>query len=398
MGGILLEKENHIEKLKEIRLAYGISQTRLATGAGITRQYLSDIETGKAIPSKELKQALFETLERFNPNAPLELIFDYVRIRFPTTDVKYVVEQILRLKLSYFLHEDYGFYSYSEHYALGDIFVLCSPELNKGVLVELKGRGCRQFESYLLAQERSWYEFFMHALSAGGVMKRLDLAINDRTGILNIPMLTEKCRQEECISVFRSFKSYRSGELVRKDEKECMRNTLYIGSLQSEVYFCIYEKDYEQYRKNHIPISEAEVKNRFEIRLKNERAYYAVRDLLIFDNPEQTAFKIINRYIRFVDRDDNRPRCDWKINDEWAWFISNHRERLKLTTKPEPYTYERTLNWLARQVAPTLKVALKLDEINQTQTVNTLLAHAKLTDKHKQILKQQSANIKDVIV
>lgn len=379
-------------------MAYGISQSRLAAGAGITRQYLSDIETGKAIPSKELEHVLIETLERFNPNSPLELIFDYVRIRFPTTDVKQVVEHILRLKLSYFLHEDYGFYSYAEHYALGDIFVLSSPELNKGVLVELKGRGCRQFESYLLAQERSWYEFFMDALSAGGVMKRLDLAINDRTGILNIPLLTEKCRNEECISVFRSFKSYRSGELVRRDEKECMGNTLYIGSLQSEVYFCIYEKDYEQYRKNHIPISEAEVKNRFEIRLKNERAYYAVRDLLIFDNPEQTAFKIINRYIRFVDRDDNRPRCDWKLNDEWAWFISNHRDRLKLTTKPEPYTYERTLNWLARQVAPTLKVALKLDEINQTQTVSTLLAHAKLTDKHKQILKQQSANIKDVIV
>ena len=38
-------------------------------------------------------------------------------------------------------------------------------------------------------------------------MKRLDLAINDKTGILNIPVLTEKCQQEECISVFRSFKA-----------------------------------------------------------------------------------------------------------------------------------------------------------------------------------------------
>ncbi len=100
----------------------------------------------------------------------------------------------------------------------------------------------------------------MDVLVAGGVMKRLDLAINDKTGILNIPVLTEKCQQEECISVFRSFKSYRSGELVRKEEKECMGNTLYIGSLQSEVYFCIYEKDYEQYKKNDIPIEDAEVK------------------------------------------------------------------------------------------------------------------------------------------
>ena len=110
------------------------------------------------------------------------MLFDYVRIRFPTTDVKHIVEDVLRLKLPYFIHEDYGFYSYTEHYYLGDIFVLVSPELEKGVLLELKGRGCRQFESYLLAQERSWYEFFMDVLMEDGVMKRLDLAINDKTG------------------------------------------------------------------------------------------------------------------------------------------------------------------------------------------------------------------------
>jgi len=37
-------------------------------------------------------------------------------------------------------------------------------EQEKGVLLELKGCGCRHFESYLLAQERSWYEFFMDCL------------------------------------------------------------------------------------------------------------------------------------------------------------------------------------------------------------------------------------------
>ncbi|MDE8040599.1 MobT family relaxase [Erysipelothrix rhusiopathiae] len=397
MGGIALNEKNWVEELKEKRLNYGVSQSRLAVATGITRQYLSDIETKKIIPSSELQVSLLETLERFNPEAPLEMLFDYVRIRFSTTDVQKVVEEILRLKMSYFLHEDYGFYSYSEHYALGDIFVLVSHEIEKGVLVELKGRGCRQFESYLLAQKRSWYEFFMDSLIAGGVMKRIDLAINDKTGILNIPNLTEKCRQEECISVFRSFKSYRSGELVRKDEKQCMGNTLYIGSLQSEVYFCIYEKDYEQFKKNNIPIEDANVKNRFEIRLKNERAYYAITDLLVYGNPERTAFKIINRYIRFVDRDDSKPRSDWKLNEEWTWFIGSNREQLKLTTKPEPYSFQRTLNWLSHQLAPTLKVAMKLDEVNQTQIIKDIIKNAKLTERHEKILIQQLAKDKDVI-
>ena len=64
--------------------------------------------------------------------------------------------------------------------------------------------------------------------------------------------------------------------------------------MKSEVYFCVYEKSYEQYIKLGIPIEEAPIKNRFEIRLKNERAYYAVRDLLTYYDAERTAFSIIN--------------------------------------------------------------------------------------------------------
>lgn len=397
-GGIALNDTEWIQDFADRRLQYGVSQTKLAVMAGISREHLSRIESGKVAVTEEMKVKLLEALEKFNPEAPLTMLFDYVRIRFPTLDIGHIIKDILQLNIQYMIHEDFGHYSYTEHYYIGDIFVYTSPDEEKGVLLELKGKGCRQFESYLLAQERSWYEFFMDVLMEDGVMKRLDLAINDKTGILNIPHLTEKCRNEECISVFRSFKSYRSGELVRREEKECMGNTLYIGSLQSEVYFCIYEKDYEQYKKHDIPIADAEVKNRFEIRLKNERAFYAIRDLLEHDNPERTAFQIINRYIRFVDRDDTKPRSDWRINEEWAWFMGEHRGSLKLTTKPEPYSFERTLHWLSHQVAPTLKLALRLDKMNHTQIVHDIITHAKLTEKHEKILKQQAAAAKEVVL
>lgn len=400
MEGFLLNEQTWLQHLKEKRLAYGLSQNRLAVATGITRQYLSDIETGKVKPSEDLQQSLWEALERFNPGAPLEMLFDYVRIRFPTTDVQQVVENILQLKLSYFLHEDYGFYSYSEHYALGDIFVLCSHELDKGVLVELKGRGCRQFESYLLAQQRSWYEFFMDVLVAGGVMKRLDLAINDHTGMLDIPELTEKCRNEECVSVFRSFKSYASGELVKHEEqdKAGMGYTLYIGSLKSEVYFCVYEKSYEQYIKLGIPIEEAPIKNRFEIRLKNERAYYAVRDLLTYYDAERTAFSIINRYVRFVDKEADKKRNDWKLSVRWAWFIGENREPLKLTTKPEPYTLDRTLRWIQRQVDPTLKMLETITAKTGIDYLKEIRKSTKLTEKHYKIIEQQTTSTEDVIL
>lgn len=385
-------------QLKELRNAYGVSQNKLAVTAGVTRSHISDIETGKTVLTTDRQEVLFNALERYNPDAQLTMLFDYVRIRFPTTDVKHIVQDILKLKLDFMIHEDFGFYSYTEHYYMGDIFVLTSPEAEKGVLLELKGQGCRQFECFLLAQHRSWYDFFMDALLENGVFKRLDLAINDMAGILDIPELTEKCRNEECISVFRSFKSYRSGELVKKDEKLGMGNTLYIGSLKSEVYFCIYEKDYEQYVKNDIPMEETPIKNRFEIRLKNDRAYHAVRDLLTHYDPEHTAFAIINRYIRFADKEENKRRSEWQTNDRWAWFLGEERGRLKLTTKPEPYSFQRTLNWLHRQVAPTLKVAMKLDRLHNTKLVDKMVKNAKLTDRLEKVLRQQSVTVDEMTV
>lgn len=274
---------------------------------------------------------------------------------------------------------------------------MISNELEKGVLLELKGKGCRQFENFLLAQRRNWFDFFLDVLSVGGVFKRLDLAINDKIGLLDIPELARKCKNEECISVFRSFKNYRSGELVKRDEKVGMGNTLYIGSLKSEVYFCLYEKDYEQYVKNGTPLEESEVKNRFEIRLKNERALHAVIDLINHGDAGRTTFSIINRYIRFVDKDENKRRSQWKINDDWAWFLGENQRKLRLTTQPEPYSFERTLNWLSYQVAPTLKLAINIDEINQTTVIKDMIGHAKLSNRHKKLLEQQTIPTDEVI-
>ena len=128
MEGFLLNDTDWNTDLKEKRLAYGVSQNKLAVAAGITRQYLGKIESGGAAPSEEIKENLLQALERYNPETPLTMLFDYVRIRFPTTDVRFVVETILKLKLDFMIHEDFGFYSYPEHYYMGDIFVLVSPE------------------------------------------------------------------------------------------------------------------------------------------------------------------------------------------------------------------------------------------------------------------------------
>lgn len=59
--------------IKEIRIAKGITQTRLAEMADISRPYLADIEKGDSNPSAQIALAIARSLETtveniFSPN------------------------------------------------------------------------------------------------------------------------------------------------------------------------------------------------------------------------------------------------------------------------------------------------------------------------------------------
>ena len=392
-----MKNETFIKELREKREQYGVSQTRFAVACGISREYYNRIEKGKHPLNDELKEVMAVQIERFNPQEPLFLLIDYFRVRFPTTDALAVIRNVLQLNPDYMLYEDFGKYGYESKYVIGDINIMCSMQEHLGVLLELKGKGCRQMESYLLAQERSWFDFMLDCMTAGGVMKRLDLAINDRAGILDIPKLKAKYKAGECVSCFRMQKDYGGTEKCGSDTPKNTGETLYLGSTSSELYMCAYQKNYEQYVKNGTEVEDTDIKNRFEIRMKNERAYYAVVDLLTYRDAERTAFSIINHYVRFVDREDNKPKSKWKMSEEWKWFIGEHREPIRLTTKPEPYTLQRALHWLQRQVAPTIKMVQELDRENHTTILKDMIEQAELKDKHKHLLRLEKSSIEERI-
>lgn len=97
LEGLKLNDTDWINDFKEKRTQYGVSQNRLAVMAGVSREYVSRIESGKVALTEEIKGKFTDALEKLNPDNPLEMVFDYVRIRFPTQDVKHVVEDTTML-------------------------------------------------------------------------------------------------------------------------------------------------------------------------------------------------------------------------------------------------------------------------------------------------------------
>ena len=385
--------------LREKRTEYQVSQQRLAVESGCSRRYICMIETENYLPSEKIQAAIVTALEQLNPNNGLELVFDYVRLRFDTHDVKHVVESILKIKMKYMLYEDYAFYGYIAKYVFSHIQVMISPEEDKkGTLIELKGQGCREFESLLVAQGRSWFDFLMQCEKEKVHYKRIDLAINDKVGFLSIPYLVEKCRNRELTSKFRSFQEMGSGKFAEESEKQFIGTTLYIGSLKSDIYFCFYEKNIEHMIKKGMPLEEADIKNRYEIRLKNDRAYHAIQDLLIYRNCEKTVFNIINSYITFLEVNKAKKKSKWEIDVSWAHFMGENREQLKLTTAPKPIELDQTIAWVRKQVAPTLKMLLLIDQENHTHKINELLRETNLSKKHEKMIEQHTTMIKELMV
>ena len=142
-----MNDKNFIEELRQKREEYGVTQTRLAVACGISREYYNRIEKGKQPLNDELREIIEKQIERFNPQEPLFLLIDYFRVRFPTTDALAIIRDVLQLKSNYMLYEDYGKYGYESKYVLGDINIMCSMQEHLGVLLELKGKGCRQMEN-----------------------------------------------------------------------------------------------------------------------------------------------------------------------------------------------------------------------------------------------------------
>ncbi|MEC1053541.1 replication initiation factor domain-containing protein [Bacillus paralicheniformis] len=326
---------------------------------------------------------------------PLTSMIDYIRVTFKTHDVDRIIENVLHISKDFMAEKSSGFYGYVGTYELDYIKVMYSaPGDNRGVLIELSGQGCRQFESFLKCRKKTWFDFFQDCLHNGGSFTRLDLAIDDKKTYFSIPELLKKAQKGECISRFR--KSDFNGSFSLADG-ETGGTTIYFGSKQSDAYLCFYEKNYEQAEKYDIPLEDLGDWNRYELRLKNDRSQSAVKALMKTKDLTLIAMQIINNYVRFVDADENVTREHWKTSLFWSEFIGDVG-KLHLFMKPQKDLYQKSRNWLKNSCSPTMKMVLEADKHLGRTDLSDMILEAELDDKHRKMLEVFTAEIADMVI
>ncbi|MEC0768485.1 replication initiation factor domain-containing protein [Bacillus atrophaeus] len=330
-----------------------------------------------------------------NVEKPLVSMVDYIRVTFKTHDVDRIIENVLRLSKDFMHEKSSGFYGYVGTFELDFIKVFYSaPDDNRGILIELSGQGCRQFESFLVCRKKTWFDFFQDCIQNDGSFTRFDLAIDDKKTYFSIPALLKKAQKGECISRFR--KSDFNGSFNMADGLTG-GTTIYFGSKKSEAYLCFYEKNYEQAEKYNIPLEDLGDWNRYELRLKNERAQAAISALLKTKDLTLIAMQIINNYVRFVDADENITREHWKTSLFWSEFIGDVG-KLHLYMKPKTDFYEKSRNWLKNSCSPTMKMVLEADRYLGKNDLSDMIVEAELSDKQQKMLDVFMAETADMVV
>lgn len=193
---------------KEKRLVYGFISNRLAAmGLVLLKAVSADIETvKKSSHQSDLQKPFLLKLWNASTWSNFWKCCLITRIRFPTTDVQQWLKTSYNWNPSYFPSWGLWFLFLFRHYALGDIFCPCLMNCIKRSSGGIERSWCRQFWKLIFwYKQRNGESLAGSPLVAGGVTKRLDLAINDKDRDFKYPCTHWKVPTGRMHSVFRSF-------------------------------------------------------------------------------------------------------------------------------------------------------------------------------------------------
>ncbi|SOC37073.1 replication initiation factor domain-containing protein [Ureibacillus acetophenoni] len=280
----------------------------------------------------------------------LRACVDWVEGTFKTVGTKQLITDILQMDFNKF-YLDTGRYGYRKSLRCGSIAVYYDGNEDMGIHLEMRGRGCREYESYNIW---SWKELFGVMLGHGASFSRLDIAVDDFKGFFKLKGIIKKIKGSELVSKFNLSHIHQSYETNTGLGQGL---TIYYGSSKSDIHIRMYDKLSERINNNYNVPDDIDFWNRTEVQLRNERAQSVAEMLATNEDGERTIGKtvcgILKHYLRFTIKGKDKNRSRWKTARFWDKFL-NGVDALSLSTIPiEPQTIEDKEMWFINQAAPT---------------------------------------------
>ncbi|OQJ80639.1 transcriptional regulator [Leuconostoc pseudomesenteroides] len=381
--------------IKTIRELLGFNQLTFSKKMGVSNTLLSLIESDNKPITDDFVQKMYTTFPDLK-NA-LDLQFDWVTITFSDMTGEQVINDVMRLKPELFLERSTTQNFYTREFAFAgekNIYVQdfeptkdvdTNQDVQKiGATMYLTGQGTRLFEKALLEQGLTWKKFFVQAKRFKGTFSRLDIAINDNWGLLDMEEIIEATQKNRFWSKSRSF-------AIHGNNQDGW--TANFG--KSPFVIRIYDKQKEQEQKG----LETSIKNRVELELHADRAEQVISEWFENDNLVEYSVSILYTYLWFVDEPiDEEELKGTHVRERYidtlkpmpAWsLLTSLGQSMKFVREPKEQSVDSILSWIMKYVVPSLEVLKKTGHWHE---VIEAMDKANLSPEQEKLIKANLVN------
>lgn len=374
-----------------MRQMLGVTQKELSVTMGINEKTIRRIENKEQGISERFVNKLLAVYPELAQI--IEVQFDWVSLTFPDLTSKQVINDVLRLQDNLFLERptSQNFYTREMAFAgekniyIQDFAPVKNPETQAieqkfGTTLYLTGKGTRLFEKALLEQNMNWRNFFEKARQYRGHLTRLDIAINDKWGLLNMNDLVKAVQEKRFWSKSKSYAVHGNVD-----------DGWTVDFGKSPFVIRAYDKHKEQANKGY----DTDVKTRVELELHQDKAEYVLDEWLNHDKKlVDITFDILYTYLWFTNEpidaqklksDKVREVIEQTVEPMPAWsLLTALGNRMKFVRQPKKQSVERIEKWVLQSVVPSLAVLKKTGHwheiIEAINSVELSAEHQKLVE------------------
>lgn len=381
-----------------IRQLLDVTQEELAITMGINEKTIRRIENKEQGISERFVNNLLSVYPDLAQS--IEVQFDWISLTFPDLTSKQVIKDVLSIRPDLFLERStsQNFYTREMAFAgekniyIQDFAPIKNPETQAieqkyGTTLYLTGKGTRLFEKALLEQNITWHDFLQKARQYRGHLTRLDIAINDKWGLLNMNDLVKAVQEKHFWSKSKSYAVHGNVD-----------DGWTVNFGKSPFVIRAYDKRKEQASKG----LDTDIQNRVELELHQDKAEYVIDEWLNHDNNKtltEITFDILYTYLWFTDKpikekllkaDKVRETIEDSVAPMPAWsLLTALGHKMQFIRQPKEQSIERIEKWVLDSVVPSLAV---LKKTGHWAEVIEAINSAELSSEQQKLVKATMIN------
>lgn len=279
-----------------------------------------------------------------------------------------------------------GFYRYQDRLFYDGISIHYNGTEDMGICVEMSGKGCRTWEKY----GNSDYDGLFSEIIANYNddsekrqmnLTRLDVAYDDFTKVLDLPLLCRETQNKNFVSRFKDW------EVIYGNKGIAVNH----GSNKSNVYVRIYDKRLEQKVEKKI-----EHWVRCELQIRHE---CAIGFIMLKDTIQKKYFDVLNNYLRYIvssGNDTNASMLD--TAPYWLNFLQSAESKSIFHKPADNYSFDKLYSFVNNQLSGAISTYIDIVGVEQFLTdINRSRKGKKLNSKYKTLKDDADAHANNIL-